>query len=239
VAIMPWNPLMWYALSRLRLAVEIDCDRRVLLQRHTAPATYGELLLELSTHRSSFAAPLPVLAYNTSHLERRLIAMTQRPARHVLARRTSGAAIALVAIVAACESRLPTAAEIEAPVKEVKIAEGHLLVSDSSVDSAQQTLFVDSLVFVEKPKEKLGKLLLSVDESASNIGESKKRIAEVARVIEQLQKLSGSVKQQNEAASYDSMITTYNLMLRKMKEIPPAPPLPELPPPPPPVRSHR
>ena len=33
VALMPWNPALWWQLHRLRLAVEIDCDRRVL-RRH-------------------------------------------------------------------------------------------------------------------------------------------------------------------------------------------------------------
>lgn len=112
VALMPWNPLLWYALSRLRLAVEIDCDRRVL-QRGIAPLAYGRLLLDLSQHPSSLAGSLPALAYSTSHLERRLLAMTSRPARFIVARRVSGGIIAAAALLAACESKLPTSAEIE------------------------------------------------------------------------------------------------------------------------------
>lgn len=112
VAVMPWNPLLWYALSRLRLAVEIDCDRRVL-ERGIAPLTYGRLLLDLSQHPSSLAGSLPALAYSTSHLERRLLAMTSRPARFIIARRVSGGIIAAAALLAACESKLPTSAEIE------------------------------------------------------------------------------------------------------------------------------
>ena len=30
LACMPWNPMLWWQLRRLRLAIEIDCDARVL-----------------------------------------------------------------------------------------------------------------------------------------------------------------------------------------------------------------
>src|SRR5690606_6470707 len=77
VSIMPWNPALWFALSRLRLAIEIDCDRRVLQQGASA-VTYGSLLLELSAFPSSLGSTVPALSYHRSHLERRLIAMTSR-----------------------------------------------------------------------------------------------------------------------------------------------------------------
>ena len=42
----PWNPLVWWQVRRLRLAVEMDCDARVLARDGDAPA-YGELLLRV------------------------------------------------------------------------------------------------------------------------------------------------------------------------------------------------
>lgn len=112
VAVMPWNPFVWYALSRLRLAIELDCDRRVLRSGVT-PRDYGALLLDLSSHPSSFGTTLPALAYSTSNLERRLLAMTQRPARFTAPRRVAGALVALSAILVACEAKLPTSAEVD------------------------------------------------------------------------------------------------------------------------------
>src|SRR6185295_7923924 len=41
---MPWNPWMWWQLERLRLAVELDCDRRVL-RSGASRKRYGALLL--------------------------------------------------------------------------------------------------------------------------------------------------------------------------------------------------
>src|SRR5262249_47224216 len=42
-ALMPWNPAVWWQLRRLRLAVEVDCDARVLRRRGDVRA-YGAVL---------------------------------------------------------------------------------------------------------------------------------------------------------------------------------------------------
>ncbi len=112
VALMPWNPAMWYMLSRLRLAVELDCDRRVL--RAGAPTrSYAQLLIELSAHRSLVTAAVPSFSHSVSHLERRLLAMTARRSRSSLPARLGGALLASVVLLAACESKLPTSAELD------------------------------------------------------------------------------------------------------------------------------
>lgn len=41
---MPWNPALWWIVRRLRLAIETDCDRRVL-HAGTDVHAYGVLLL--------------------------------------------------------------------------------------------------------------------------------------------------------------------------------------------------
>ena len=122
VALMPWNPIAWFALARLRLAIELDCDRRVL---GTGASTrqYGQLLIELSSHvprlmhggvaRTPLALTSPAFSYNASHLERRLIIMTSRPSQFLRSRRIGSALLAAVALLAACESQLPTAAELQ------------------------------------------------------------------------------------------------------------------------------
>ncbi|HJQ10838.1 MAG TPA: M56 family metallopeptidase, partial [Gemmatimonadaceae bacterium] len=45
--LMPWNLAMWWQLRRLALAVELDCDNRVVTALGDAPA-YGELLLTVA-----------------------------------------------------------------------------------------------------------------------------------------------------------------------------------------------
>ncbi len=112
VACMPWNPALWYMLARLRLAVEVDCDRRVL--RAGAPTrSYAQLLIELSQHRSLLSPAMPAFSHTASHLERRLLAMTARPSRTSAFARLGTLLLASVALLAACESKLPTSAEID------------------------------------------------------------------------------------------------------------------------------
>lgn len=47
VVMTPWNVALWWLLRRLSLAVEVDCDNRVLAGRADA-ASYGELLLKVA-----------------------------------------------------------------------------------------------------------------------------------------------------------------------------------------------
>ena len=44
----PWNPVLWWMSRRLREAVEVDCDRRVLTGRPDALSRYAETLLAVS-----------------------------------------------------------------------------------------------------------------------------------------------------------------------------------------------
>jgi beta-lactamase regulating signal transducer with metallopeptidase domain len=120
VALMPWNPALWYCLSRLRLTVEIDCDRRVL-RRGVSVNNYGSLLIDMSASQPRLHVAMPAFPDSHSHLERRLIAMTERPVRFTSARRIAGSMLAATVLITACESRLPTSADLEQ--MDVKAAE--------------------------------------------------------------------------------------------------------------------
>ena len=101
VACMPWHPALWFAFGRLRLAVELDCDRRVL-KRGVPTSDYGSLLIDLSALRRTLPSAMPAFSCNGSYLERRLVAMTSRRARFALARRIGGGLLAAVALATAC-----------------------------------------------------------------------------------------------------------------------------------------
>ena len=110
--IIPWHPAAWWMLSRLRLAVELDCDARVL-RRGIAPRSYGNLLIDLAGRCSGLRIGAPALADESSHLRQRLIAMTERTSPFPIARSLAGAAFAAVALLAACEAKLPTQTEVD------------------------------------------------------------------------------------------------------------------------------
>ena len=106
-ALVPWHPAVWWMLARLRLAVELDCDARVL-RRGVAPRRYGALLIDLSAKHPAPIAGVPVLGLTLTNLERRLIAMTPHHRHSTYARRIALAATALVAFVIACDAPVPT-----------------------------------------------------------------------------------------------------------------------------------
>lgn len=112
VVLVPWHPAVWWMAARLRLAVELDCDRRVLA-RGASARDYGTLLIDLTDHRTGFGAALPAFSCGPSHLERRLVAMTSKPLRYPLVRALSTGGLASLALLAACEAKLPTADEMD------------------------------------------------------------------------------------------------------------------------------
>jgi hypothetical protein len=110
--LLPWNPAVWWMLRRLRLAVEMDCDRRIL-RGGVRPARYGALLLRVAGRAPALTLVGPAMAGAGAHLERRLKAMIN-PIPRFGALRTAGLCMLSAGVVlAACETRLPTTAEIE------------------------------------------------------------------------------------------------------------------------------
>jgi beta-lactamase regulating signal transducer with metallopeptidase domain len=100
VLAMPWNPALWWQYRRLRRAIELDCDARVV-RGGADVARYGEVLLEAGGFCRRGGLPaLAAFAERASDLEARIKALTPGSGRW----RTTqvGAAIlATVAMVAA------------------------------------------------------------------------------------------------------------------------------------------
>lgn len=71
LVLVPWNPGLWWQVRRLRLAVEVDCDARVLRNRSSL-RTYGRLLIEVGRVTSRTLVPLAPFSRSRSLLERRL-----------------------------------------------------------------------------------------------------------------------------------------------------------------------
>lgn len=106
LVVFPWNPMLWALVARLRLAIEIDCDRRVLAAADE-PLEYGRLLLMVSA-RPAVRLPLAAsLTERRSLLERRIKAMTSTTPRHPRLLSAACIAIALVAVTAAARAPRP------------------------------------------------------------------------------------------------------------------------------------
>lgn len=122
VALLPWNVPLWWQLRRLRLAVEMDCDRRVL--NRGAPArSYGETLLEVGRRRSPPAWSLAALSEPFSFLQRRIENMSDRNPNGRFPRAAAAALAAVAAAALACEAPAPDRSGEEAPLTEAPASE--------------------------------------------------------------------------------------------------------------------
>jgi TonB family protein len=106
-ALMPWSPFVWWQLRRLRTAVEIDCDRRVLARGGDVGA-YGSALLSVAAGTMP-GRPLAFAAFSEDarSLKTRIMAMTAMRSRWT---RPAGVLLMLVAAAVAIQ-----ACGVEAP----------------------------------------------------------------------------------------------------------------------------
>jgi beta-lactamase regulating signal transducer with metallopeptidase domain len=81
VACMPWNPMLWWQLRRLRLAIETDCDARVLGLGYPI-ARYGETLIAVGERQSASYAMTMAGYGSKSFLEQRILNMLRKKTRH-------------------------------------------------------------------------------------------------------------------------------------------------------------
>ena len=98
--LMPWNLAMWWQIRRLCLAVEMDCDNRVVNRLGDATA-YGELLLKVAQATTGGPRLQPAFLGGVGTLERRLTALlAPTPLRHVQRFLLPAAALGLLVVVA-------------------------------------------------------------------------------------------------------------------------------------------
>ena len=76
-AAFPWSPAIWWMCRRLRAAIEIDCDRRVIASGIGA-ADYGALLLQTGSRSHGRWGLAPAMSQPASILERRLRTMNEK-----------------------------------------------------------------------------------------------------------------------------------------------------------------
>jgi BlaR1 peptidase M56 len=117
LVIMPWNPSIWWQLRRMRHAIEVDCDTRVLRRGHDV-LDYGEALLALGLRRSQHYGLMSASDSSHSLLERRIRIMSSQPAHwsRVTAATLLGLSLCAAAIAAELAPARPAHANASTPV---------------------------------------------------------------------------------------------------------------------------
>lgn len=106
-ALMPWNVGLWWMLGRLRAAVELDCDERVL-RGGASRSAYAALLLGMGTRTNRSRIPVLAFARPKSLLERRMRMIVRKVDSRRIVRAVPAAVAAMVLVVAACDTTAPT-----------------------------------------------------------------------------------------------------------------------------------
>lgn len=147
VALLPWNLPLWWQIRRLRLAVEIDCDRRVLAGSGEI-APYAGLLCEIGAmSRRSRAESIPLgqsgLIRPTAFLERRIRHMTA-PVPHHRPWKALGVGILAIALLGVSSLPDPPSAPEGGSQQEY-----HLLAADIEYREARSMTELPSVYVIE------------------------------------------------------------------------------------------
>lgn len=110
VCALPWNPVLWWQYRRLALAVELDCDARVLATLRD-PRAYGLALLETARRRSRGALLHAALLRPRSFLQRRIEMMGRFSGRRMTVRALASAGVAALALAVVVCAETPLAPE--------------------------------------------------------------------------------------------------------------------------------
>jgi len=171
LVVTPWNPALWWQLGRMRAAVEMDCDERVL-RGGASPAAYGALLFDLGSRGRLTPMTVPGLAPPRSLLERRMTMIVRGAKRTGTLGTAAAVCAAALLMAAACETPAPTAIrtpseEPEASTmenapsaKELQAVGEEEAARPGRADSASPRIFLDGALFTGE----LGDLSLSKED---------------------------------------------------------------------------
>ncbi|MEP6730026.1 MAG: M56 family metallopeptidase [bacterium] len=194
--LLPWHPAVWWSFSRMRLAIELDCDARVLRQGVKA-RPYGSLLIDIAGQCAGHRVGALALADKTSHLERRLLAMKNTKRRFTIVPTLVLGAIALMSVAMACEARLPTSAEVQ----QMDVA--------SAERAATQAKLID---------EKSANVTYTVNGKAVSAAEAHALSANLIATVNVLKSKQGATKDAGSAETVVNIVTTDGLTSFRKRE---------------------
>lgn len=147
LAAFPWSPAIWLMCRRLRAAVELDCDRRVIAGGIDA-ADYGAVLLQAGSRSHTRWGFAPAMGQPRSLLERRLKTMSEKTRKLNPMHGLLLAGAAAIALAVACDARSPT--KLNEAIDEVITTQGtDVRQAPSAAGDGQPVPLADPLVVVD------------------------------------------------------------------------------------------
>lgn len=139
VAALPWNVALWWQLMRLRAAIELDCDKRVVADG-VLPSRYAGLLLDLGAGSEQLSVAIPAFVQPPALLERRLTMLINGVTRKGPIATLACIAGTVLLTAVACAAPAPALAPEASP----QLAGGSLL---SAVEFQRALGLVDAPLF--------------------------------------------------------------------------------------------
>jgi beta-lactamase regulating signal transducer with metallopeptidase domain len=122
----PWIPLLWWQFHRLRCAIEVDCDARVLGDDGNL-RDYCETLIQVGQNQSGYVGAVTAMSESRSFLERRIRIMLSKPQKWARA-----SAVALIGISLGMAA---FATQVTPPAAQGAISKADVAVSPDLLDA--------------------------------------------------------------------------------------------------------
>jgi len=114
LVVMPWNLPLWWQLRRLRYAIEVDCDRRVVKSGCDA-VIYGETLIFVAERGSTYIGAVAAMSESKSFLEQRITIMMSKPGKYQRATVAALLCVTTALVAVATQVSPPNASTVENP----------------------------------------------------------------------------------------------------------------------------
>ena len=134
---IPWNLPLWWQLRRLRHAIEVDCDARVIRGGQDVLA-YSESLITVGERRSAYIGAVAAMSESPSLLEQRIKIMLGKPVRWWKVSAAALVCLSMVFVGAAAQVSPPNAqssapARIQLDAATLDRYVGHFKVTDNVI----------------------------------------------------------------------------------------------------------
>ena len=188
-AAFPWNPAIWWMYRRLRAAVELDCDQRVLASGIEV-ADYGDVLLDAGSRSNGRWGFAPAMGQPESLLERRLKTMSETRRKLNAGHAVLLMTLAAGTLVVACDTPVPT--EVREAFEEV-MAEEAAQGADADLENRIERL-LQARAFGSGPPPLLyvdGVRIRNEEDLPATVGDPSEFPMTVAENIERVEILKG------------------------------------------------
>ena len=130
LVLMPWNVFLWWQVSRLRLAIEFDCDRRVL-ERGESARDYADALITVGGRVSAPLLAAAAFAERKPAVEQRLRRMTEPLARLRIPRTLGASGVAALALILVLGTPQPEASMVAPAARDALADQPTFVVYDT------------------------------------------------------------------------------------------------------------